>query len=397
MNRIKRTYLTGFSLIGLALSIELCIVFYNANFATNAAPSICAINETFDCDGVAKTQYSQFLGVPLALWGVCLYVFLLFMTFVDKLQNLKFLGFLKVFKNQTSYIFCVSLLSFIISMILGCISVFKINSVCIFCFMTYFIDLLIALISKEWGKGALFEIKNSIADFLEAIKVKRYAISFFALVLAGLAVLTYTSVSNVLSPQIIKKNTWKKAFKSYNKIVDRNSIGPKDAELVIEEYIDFNCPGCFFANVYLHRILDEFENVRIVQHILPLQKECNHNMRHDGHKNSCIKAKYALAAAKQNKYWQMADFLFFETPEEEKEIIEQARLLDFDIKKLKEDAYSEEVAKELENSVLDADGKEIFGTPTLFIGIKRQDGVGSYPELKAVIIEQGGKEKPNHG
>ena len=89
MNKTQRISTTLLSLIGLALSIELCIVFYNANFAQNAAPSICAINEMFDCDSVAKTSYSQFLGIPLALWGVCLYLFFLFMTYVDKIQNIK--------------------------------------------------------------------------------------------------------------------------------------------------------------------------------------------------------------------------------------------------------------------------------------------------------------------
>ena len=128
MNKGKRIGITILSLIGLALSIELCIVFYKANFLQNAAPSICAINDAFDCDGVAKTQYSQFLGVPLSLWGVLLYLFFLFMTYVDKIKNIKFLGFLNVFKNPTSYIFCIGILSFIISMILGGISVLKINS-----------------------------------------------------------------------------------------------------------------------------------------------------------------------------------------------------------------------------------------------------------------------------
>lgn len=397
MNNIKRIYITILSLIGLALSIELCIVFYNANFALDAPPSICAINESFDCDGVAKTQYSQFLGVPLALWGLVLYLFFIFMTYVDKLQNIKFLGFLKVFKNPSSYIFCIGLLSFIISMILGSISVLKINSVCIFCFMTYFIDLLIALVSKNWGSGIFYEIKNSAADFIEAIKVPRYALSFTIIVLMAAAVLTYTTTSNILSPQIKKKLNWQKTFKSYDGNVDGNIIGPKNADLVVHEYIDFNCPGCFYANLYLHRILTEFENVKVIQHILPLQKECNHNMKHDGHKDSCIKAQYALAAKRQNKYWQMADILFIDSPEGEKEIIEKARLLEFDIKKLKEDAHSDEIKKELEDAVLDADSKEVYGTPTLFIGMKRQIGIESYPDFKQLIIEQGGKEKANHG
>ena len=393
MNKTKRIAITILSLIGLALSIELCIVFYNANFAQNAAPSICAINDMFDCDSVAKTSYSQFLGVPLSLWGVCLYLFFLFMTYVDKIQNIKFLGFLKVFKNQTSYIYCVGLLSFVISMVLAGISIFKINSICIFCLMTYFIDLTIALFAKNWGSGVLFELKNSIADFIEAIKVKRYAFWFSLIVLLFATILTYTSVSNILSPQMAKKRLWDNTIHEYNKIVDGTTMGPNDATVEIHEYIDFNCPGCFYANLYVHRIISEFKNVKVTQHVLPLQKACNHNMAMEGHENSCLKASYALAAAKQNKYWAMSDILFIEVPETEKEILEYARLVDFDVKKLKEDANAEAMKKELEEAVADADSRDINGTPTLFVGMKKLIGTGSYPEFKQVVIEQGGIEK----
>ena len=394
MTNKKRIILIILCLIGLGLSFELCKVFYNANFAQTSIKSICAINDMFDCDAVAKTSYSQFLGVPLALWGIILYLFVLFMLFADKIKNIKFLGFLAVFKNPASYIFCISLLSFCISMVLGSISIFKINSICIFCFMTYFIDLLMALTAKDWKNGILYELKNSVSDFLEAIKVRRYAISFIIVVLFFASVLCYTATTNVLSPQIIKRNELIKEFGQYKNIVNGNVMGPENADIVIDEFIDFNCGGCFLANLYLHRIVNEFENVKVVQHNIPLERVCNPSMQHEGHKNSCLKAKYVLAAGKQNKYWQMSDILFSESPNDEKEIIEQARLLDFDIKKLKETAHSEEIENELKESVDFANSKGVIGTPTLFIGIKKVMGIDSYPNFKNMIKSFGGRLKP---
>jgi hypothetical protein len=346
-----------------------------------------------DCDGVAKTSYSQFFGVPLALWGVILYLFFLFMTYVDKIKNIKFLGFLNVFKNPISYIFCFSFISFLISICLGGISVFKINSICIFCFMTYFVDLLIAISSKSKGISFIDEFKITISDFIEAIKVKRYAFWFTLIVLLGVSVLAYTTTTNVLTPQSAKQQLFKKSFDSYKLLTDKNQLGPKDADVIIHEYVDFNCGGCFMANLYLHNIVSEFSNVKVIQHNIPLEKVCNHNMQSEGHKNSCLKTRYALAAAKQNMYWQMADILFEQAPENEKEIIEEARLANFDIKKLQDDANSEEIKQELANSIKEADEKSINGTPTLFIGMKRILGVNSYPELRNMVIEQGGKEK----
>ena len=393
MTKTKRILIVLLALIGLALSIELCVVYYNANFAVDAAPSICAINDMMDCDSVAKTSYSQFLGVPLSLWGVILYIFFLFMSFVDKIKNIRFLGFLEVFKNPASYIFCIALFSFIMSMILGGISVFKINSICIFCFMTYFIDLLIAIISKTKGISILKEVKISINDFIEAIKVKKYAISFVIVMSIFAGILLFTYQTNILSPQTAEQIEMKKYFKNYDSITDGNTMGPKEADVIIHEYIDYNCGGCFLVNLYLHWIVMEFENVKVIQHNVPLERACNHNMQHEGHKNSCIKSKYALAAAKQNMYWQMSDILFEQSPENEKEIIEKARLLDFDIKKLKEDANSEKIAEELQESIREADSKGITGTPTFLIGMRKIMGIGSYPALKQAVIEQGGREK----
>ncbi len=396
MNKIKRISITLLALIGIALSIELCIVYYNANFNPQAAPSICAISETMNCDSVAKTAYSQFFGVPLALWGLCFYLFVLFLNFVDKLQNIKFLGFLKVFKNQTSYIFCLSLFSFIISMILAAISVIKINSICIFCFMTYFIDLVIALVAKNWGNGVFFELKNSVVDFIEAIKVRRYAFWFVLLLLLAASILTYTSVSYVLMPQVAKKMQIINSFKEFNNQVYKNEIGDRNAPVVIKEYMDFNCQACFMANLYLHRLVSEMENVKVVQLNVPFEKSCHPSLPGEGHKNSCLKSKYAYAALKQNKYWEMAIILFEDDTNSEQDIIDKARLADFDIKKLTSDARGDEVKKEIEEIVQKADSDGVEGTPTFFVGMKKILGIGSYFEFRNIIQSQGGKLKKEY-
>ncbi len=390
MENKKRLSILILSIIGLLLTIELCVVYYNANFVPNADPSICAINDTMNCDEVARTKYSQFLGIPLSLWGFCLYLFIILMSFVDKLQNIKGFGILKVFKNPASYIFCISLLSFIISMFLGGISIFKIHSVCIFCIMTYVIDLLIALTAKSYGEGLFKELKDSIKDFTEAIKVPKNLFWFSLVVILGAAIVTYTSVSKVLTPNLLHKNAF-----SING-ARGNILGDPNADVVVHEYVDFNCQGCFLATLFLHRIINEVDNVRVEQHTLPLEQICNPNMQSEGHKSSCIKAQYARAAAKQNKYWAMVNLLFFnDEVTDENKILELAKKHRFNIEKLKNDAHSQEIMDEIKDSIADADSKEIVGTPTIIIGMRRLDGIGSYPDLKAIIIEQGGREKKN--
>ena len=119
---------------------------------------------------------------------------------------------------------------------------------------------------------------------------------------------------------MILKNSLKQQSREYKDLEDGNTLGAKDADIVINEYMDFNCGGCLIAHLYLHRIIDEFDNIKVIQHNLPLEKACNHNMQDEGHKNSCLKTSYALAAAKQNMYWEMADILFFQNPETDAEL-----------------------------------------------------------------------------
>lgn len=394
----KKLAINILSIIGLILSIELCVVYINANFIENATPSICAINSAFDCDKVAKSQFSQFWGVPLSVWGLILYLFFLIMNNVEKLQTKKFLGFLQVFQNPNSYMHCIGVIAFIFSMLLAFISEMIIQSICIFCLITYFINLAIALIAKQWGAGFFFEIKNSIKDFFAAIKQPKYAFAFIIVSLLAGYSLYFLNTTKILVPNVIEQAKKAEEIKQIKKITIKeakgNLLGAENATLVIHEYMDFNCGGCFYANLYLHRIASEFENVKVIQHNLPLEQECNHNMKFDGHKGSCLKARYALAAAKQNKYWEMSNLLFLAPGIEKEELlVEYAKAKKFNVKKLIADANSEEIKKELTDGILEADSKDVNVTPTIFVGMKKIEGLPTYPDFKQIVIEQGGIEK----
>ena len=92
------------------------------NFIAGAAPSFCNINSVIDCDGVARTPYALVFGIPLAIWGTILYLVLLFLTYVDKINEKLNFEILKVFKNPESYIAVLGLFSFCCSMVLASIS-----------------------------------------------------------------------------------------------------------------------------------------------------------------------------------------------------------------------------------------------------------------------------------
>ena len=113
----KKIFIATVAIIGFLTTIKLAMIYYNANFNPYALSSFCSVNDFIDCDGIAKTTESQFFGVPLAYWGMFLYLFMLFMLCVEKLKNIRFLKFLEVFKNPLDYIASLGLISFIISIL----------------------------------------------------------------------------------------------------------------------------------------------------------------------------------------------------------------------------------------------------------------------------------------
>ena len=381
------------AVIGFIISIKLAFIHYFANYDKYALSSFCSINDFIDCDGVARTLHSQFLGVPLALWGLLLYLFILVVSLADKLKDTRLFRFMEVFKNPQAYIFSISLLAFIISMGLACLSFFEIHMICVFCFVTYILDFVIALCAKDYTKPVHYEIVESVNDFLDALRIKKYAITFIVLVILFSGALFYFDKSAIMAPQVAQEREIQTFLKDSFNTVDGNILGDKDAKIVVDEYIDYNCGGCYLANLNSHRAVVELKGIRINQHNLPLDQTCNKYMPQPGHPNSCLKAKYAIAARMQNKFWNMNDLLMFKSPETEEEILKLAQSMKIDVQKLKADAHSEEVAKELEAEIETTERLQISATPTLIIGVKRHIGSMSYPEYKDMLLQLGAEER----
>ncbi len=403
MNYSKRFALTFISLIGLLTSIKLSIIYMDANFNPYALSSFCSINEFVDCDGVAKTTHSQFLGIPLAFWGLFLYFIFLFFTYTDKLykiqiKNFRPFGFVEVFKNPSSYISALGIIAFCISMFLACLSIFEIGKICILCFFTYLLNLLLGIIAKPENESYFSIFKTSFFDFISALKVKKYAIAFAIVVFAAIGVLSYTTVSNVLAPQVRLQKEFNSYFDKKNKDykASGNILGDKNAKLVVHEYTDYQCPFCFVLNTMTLRAVSELKNIKVVHHNLPLDIECNSMLNSQMHPGSCKLAKYAIAAGYQGKYWDLNNMLFDQKEDEyldEERLLKDAKKLGINIEKLKEDAYSEKVEQELKKEIEEATKLGIDGTPAFRINMETHVGIMPYDDFKEKLIKSGAKKR----
>lgn len=390
----KKLTISILSIIGIITTIKLAIIYYNANFNPYALSSFCSVNDFIDCDGIAKTTESQFFGIPLAYWGMFLYAFIFLMLFVDKLKNIRFLKFLEVFKNPYSYIAALGVISFTISMILLCLSLFEIKKLCVLCAFTYLLNLLIGMVAAR-GIGFKGAFKQSFIDFRDALKIKPYAIAFGIVMIIAASFLTYTSVSYVFAPQLKKQKEFKEFTKAKkNKYaVSGNLLGVENPTVELHAYTDYRCPMCFAYNIMIHKLAKEMKNVKIIHHNMPLDTECNKYLRREFHQGSCMMAKYAIAAEKQGKFWDMNNLLFEKQPNTEKEILELAQKLNLDLNKLQDDANSLDTMHKIQADIDEASSMGINGTPSTVINGKSHVGMKPYSELKQWVTDEGGIEK----
>lgn len=400
-NKLQKKYMIiGILLfIGIIATVDLAYIYYEANFNQYALPSFCSVSDFVDCDGVARTTESQFLGVPLAYWGLFLYSFIIMLLCVDKLKKIPFLKFLEVFKNKFHYIASLGLIAFIISMILLCVSLFGIHKLCVMCALTYVLNLVIGLVAVHGIEGHFIgAIKQSWKDFTDALKPIPYRVAFIVVMLCACGFLGWTYTSAKFSPALKfarEYGEFTKA-KSMDYKTEGNILGSdaKDA-VVLEIYSDYKCPMCYACNNMLNKIASEFKNLRIEAHSMPLDTSCNKFLKQEFHHGSCLMAQYAEAAAEQGKFWQVNNLFFDKKPTTEPEIIETLENSGFelDMDKLKKDAYSKEVEKRIQDDINYAVYHKQIGTPALKMGDEFEMGVKGYHELKKWIIKHGGEPK----
>ena len=390
----KKISIQLLALIGLGLAIKLAFIYYAANYDKYALSSFCSVNDFIDCDGAAKTDAAQFLGIPLAWWGIFFYIVILFLTFVDKLKHVKFLSFLEVFKTPQAYIATLGTVAFTVSMILAGISLFGIHKLCLLCVATYFIDFVIALIAADGlFKNILKAFKTTFVDFIDG--AKKYTKTFIVLLLIATSFLAYTGISLKFVPHIKQR----REILKYTKIkfnpyrIKGNLLGSENAGVVIELYSDYVCPLCYINNIMLHRAAKELSNIKIVHHNYPFDKVCNPYIQVNMHPNACFMSKGAIAARAQGNYWEMSSLLYENQPKDFDAMLKLVDKLGLDKGKFKTDFDSKATTAELSEEINNAENLDINATPTMFINGEKIVGIKPYYELKEILIKHGAKQK----
>ncbi len=297
-SRVTTWSLLLLSLLGLATAFELTRIHLWVHTAPDYR-SFCAISETVNCDTVAESPYSVFLGVPVAAWGMLGYGIMAALAgLLVRRPSGGMAGLLSAFVW-----FSVGT-----SLVLGTISVFAIESICILCFTTYAINLLMAGILLYWSRG---KVLAALAEGFH--HVARHRARYLP---AGLAVVLLAGGAMAVYPPYWKVQVLRGpgGLATGTDPEGHPWIGATSPKLVIQEFSDYQCPHCRRGHKEVRALVEAHPDaIRFIHRHFPLDEQCNPLVKRRFHPQACKLARMVVCAGRQGKTWEANDLIFFQT------------------------------------------------------------------------------------
>lgn len=158
-------------------------------------------------------------------------------------------------------------------------------------------------------------------------------------------------------------------------------VGNPKGDVTVVEFFDYNCGYCKRAYEAVSKLVDSDKNVRVVFIELPILSP-----------SSTTAAKWALAAQKQGKYWELhGELLTSNAPKDDENIEKAAKKLGLDVDKMKKDIASGEFDAVLAKNSEIAKDLGINGTPGFIIGDDFVRGFIEFEPLKTMISDKRSK------
>ena len=143
--------------------------------------------------------------------------------------------------------------------------------------------------------------------------------------------------------------------------------GSVNAPITLVEYGDYECPYTAMAYPIVKEIIRQFgDKIYFVFRNFPLN---------DIHLHAQAAAEAAEAAAAQDKFWEMHDYLFeHQKALDDSHLLEYAQKVGLNIDRFKKDMSGHAYASLIEQSLKSGVDSDVEGTPTFFVnGVRYED------------------------
>lgn len=289
------------AVIGLADSIYLSISHYRV-YMDMGYKSFCALSKALNCDTVSQSAYSVFLNLPLPIWGIIGYSFLIVCLLG---AGNKSAGKIRLW----AVIFWIALGFSGYSVVLALISSYLIGSYCIMCIVAYGVNL--AILFYAWIIRRRFSNCGLVEDTKKDFRYLRQKRTW------GLTVLALFFVA-VVSAWVFFPAYWHfhpgevaEDIPTGVTAAGHPWIGAASPTLVITEFADYQCFQCKKMHSFLRQLVAANpDKIRLIHRNYPMDHQFNPIVKRPFHVGSGKMALLAIYAASKNKFWQMNDLLF---------------------------------------------------------------------------------------
>lgn len=350
------------------------------NFGAITGPMSCDINSTFSCSAVAASKWSNFLGIPIALWG-----------FAANFAMLILLG-LWVFTEDEKRpaarrnLLLVAGFIFATSLVMATISALFIGKGCIYCIAVYALSFVLLPCVYFGTRGTPIARDFKAGDFTSLLVVG--VVGFVGVFIADENVKRssqYDQVEKAVGSYI---SAWQAAQPTQFQTVEPLVHGPPadQARMTVVEFADFRCVHCKHAAPSLKAFSQAHPDVRIEFQAWPLDGECNSKIN-QANGVSCLLARVVWCAQKQGHGWAMHDAIFnredvfFSTESVHAALPDLVKDTPMDAQQLKTCSESDEMKATIRKMADVGSSLNLQGTPTVFVNGKLLPGGQTLPVL----------------
>lgn len=347
------------AIVGLLVSSYLSVSHFK-NYTDIGYKSFCAVSKAINCDTISQSPYSIFLGVPVPIWGVTGYIFLI-ITLLFSL-NIKEN---KMRVLSTLLLLCVLYSS--ISLFLGIISAVKIHSYCFMCIATYGINFMLLymfwLTKRRYEKESFIITLKKDFFFWKTCKRKVIPLCTIFIILTAALILCfphYWELSMSLNTKDIKTGYTEDGYPW---------IGAESPELTITEFADYQCFQCKKVHFFLRTLISTYpDKLRLVHRHFPMDHKFNPIVKNPLNPGSGILALIAIYASEENRFWDINDLLYnYDMSRGAIYLKEISELANLDIDKIKEAIINSRIRQKLYKDIIAGLKKHINGTPSYII------------------------------
>ncbi|CAN5518644.1 hypothetical protein BH10BDE1_BH10BDE1_14280 [soil metagenome] len=353
---------------------------YDLHYGEVSGSLMCDISSRFSCSAASASRWAEFLGVPMALWGLLANVAFVTLAAWDPLTEGEGRP-----ANRTGLLVISGVLA-LASVVMGVISLTSLNTMCPFCLVTYVLSLVtLAGTWMGYKPGLKLTFKLTFVGVV-------FAFGISAFILNDQLRSGYTDGQDTGLRTAAALQDWQQNPKLEIAETDPLSLGPSRAEakMLIAEFADFRCIHCKLAAAPIKAFVNSHPDVRLEFYSWPLDGECNSSIQ-QANGASCLLARTVWCARnKAQKGWEAHEQVFtrFEewksTDAVRAGFDSLAKAIGMPAEDLKACADSDVAKSAILAQARLGSSLNIKGTPAIYVNGKLLPAGSSIPSLSAV-------------